>query len=267
MGALCSSDDKEGGHALGEAQAQAYSVGSAQSSPTAARVITKKMPPSWTEKITRQKMKEIHGEKVFASVNDYEAARASLIARENAQAFDGRAIATASAGEKRANELVAAIRKSDETDIYEAMRDRHGLQRAPADHFLGNVDLINKTELLKVAKRMPKGAHLHCHFNSCLRPEFLIQHARGREAMYIRSTCPLTSAAAMAQAEISFLIQAPQPEGVSLFSENYVSQTWTRYTKFCEEFDGGIKGAEDWLVIKMLLNEEEVYNTYQTGTG
>lgn len=267
MGALCSSDDKEGGHALDEAQAQAYSVGSTQSSPPAARVITKRMPPSWiTEKVTRQKMKEIHGE-VFATVNEYEAARASLIARENAQAFDGRAIATASAVEKRANELVAAIRKTDDADVYGSLRDRHGRKRAAADHFLGNVDLINKTELLRVVKRMPKGAHLHCHFNSCLRPEFLIQHARGRESMYIRSTCPLTSEAAMLQAEISFLVQAPQPEGVSLFSENYVPQTWTRYTKFCEEFEGGIESAEEWLVTKMLLNEEEVYNTYQTGTG
>jgi adenosine deaminase CECR1 len=223
------------------------------------------MPPS-AEKVTRQKMKEIHGEKAFASMDEYEAARASLIARENAQAFDGRAIATASAGEKRANELVVAILKSDEIDVYGTMRDKNGRQRSAADHFLGNVDLINKTELLKVAKRMPKGAHLHCHFNSCLRPEFLIQHARGRKSMYIRSTCPLTSQEAMLQAEISFLVQAPQPEGVSLFSENYVPQTWTRYTKFCEGFQGGIEGAEDWLVTKMLLNEEEVYSTYQTGT-
>jgi succinate dehydrogenase (ubiquinone) flavoprotein subunit len=61
-----------------------------------------------------------------------------------------------------------------------------------ADHFLGNVDLINKTKLLKVAKRMPKGAHLHCHFNSCLRPEFLLEQARGRESMYFRTSADTT---------------------------------------------------------------------------
>jgi adenosine deaminase CECR1 len=226
------------------------------------------MPTSWiAEKVTRQKMKEINGETTFATVQSYEEARATLIARENLQAFDGRAIAIASDLEKRANEVVIAIRKADEKDVYGALRDSNGRQRKVADHFLGNVDLINKTELLKIAKRMPKGAHLHCHFNSCLRPEFLIQHARGRESMYIRSTCPLSSPQAMQQAEISFLVQAPQPDGVNLFDENYVAQSWMKYTKFCDAFPGGgLEAAEKWLIWKMLLNEEEVHNTYQTGT-
>lgn len=225
------------------------------------------MPPSWiTEKVTRQKMREINGETTFTTVQSYEEARAVLIARENSQAFDGRAVATASDLEKRANELISAIRKNDEKDVYGALRDRNGRQRTVADHFLGNVDLINKTELLKVAKKMPKGAHLHCHFNSCLRPEFLLEHARGREAMYIRSTCPLTSEQAMQQAEISFLVQPPQPEGVNLFSEDYVPQSWMRYPKFCTIFPGGLEAAEKWLISKMLLNEEEVYDIYQTGT-
>jgi len=211
-------------------------------------------------------MREVNGETTFTSVASYEEARAALIDRENAQAFDGRAVATASDLEKRANELIGAIRKGDERNVYGALRDKNGRQRAVADHFLGNVDLINKTELLKVAKKMPKGAHLHCHFNSCLRPEFLLEHARGKESMYIRSTSPLTNEQAMQQAEISFLVQPPQPDGVNLFSEDYVTQSWMKYPKFCEVFPGGLVAAEKWLVWKMLLNEEEVYNTYQTGT-
>jgi adenosine deaminase CECR1 len=261
MGALCSVD--RGGHAPNEAPDQAYTPDSAHSP----RVIHKKMPSSWiAEKVTRQKMREINGEITFTTVQSYEEARAALIARENSQAFDERAVATASDLEKRANELISAIRKNDEKDVYGALRDRNGRQRTVADHFLGNVDLINKTDLLKVAKKMPKGAHLHCHFNSCLRPEFLLEHARGREAMYIRSTCPLTSEQAMQQAEISFLVQPPQPEGVNLFSENYVPQSWMRYPKFCAIFPGGHEAAEKWLIWKMLLNEEEVYHIYQTGT-
>jgi adenosine deaminase CECR1 len=112
-------------------------------------------------------------------VQSYEEARAALIATENSQAFDGQAVAAALAIEKRANELVGAIRKEDEKEIYGKLKDKDGRQRVVANHFLGNVDLINKTELLKVAKKMPKGAHLHCHFNSCLRPEFLLEQARG----------------------------------------------------------------------------------------
>jgi adenosine deaminase CECR1 len=261
MGALCSA--YRAGHAPNEAPNQAYLPVSAHSP----RLIQKKMPPSWiTEKVTRQRMRETNGETTFTSVQGYEEARTALIARENSQAFDGRAVANASNIEIRANEIIGEIRKSDERDVYGALRDKHGRQRTVADHFLGNVDLINKTELLKVAKRMPKGAHLHCHFNSCLRPEFLLEQARGRESMYIRSTCPLTSEQAMQQAEISFLVQPPQPEGVNLFSEDYVTQSWMKYPIFCEVFPGGLVAAEKWLSWKMLFNEEEVYNTYQTGT-
>ena len=263
MGALCSVD--RAGHALNEALDQAYSPDNSAAAHSP-RLIHKKMPSSWTEKVTRQKMREINGETTFTSVQGYEEARAALIARENSQAFDGRAVATASDVEKRANELISAIRKKDERDVYGALRDRHGRQRTVADHFLGNIDLINRTELLKVAMKMPKGAHLHCHFNSCLRPEFLLEQARGRESMYIRSTCPLRSDQAMEQAEISFLVQPPQPEGVNLFSEDYVAQSWMRYPKFCEVFPGGLEAAEKWLSWKMLFKEEEVYNTFQTGT-
>jgi len=261
MGALCSVFR---GHAPNEAPDQAYSPDSSHSP----RLIHKKMAPSWiTEKVTRQKMREINGETTFTSVQGYQEARAALIALENSQAFDGRAAATASDLEKRANEIVAAIRKNDEKDVYGAFRDKRGRERTVAGHFLCNVDLINKTELLKVAKKMPKGAHLHCHFNSCLRPEFLLEHARGRKSMYIRSTCALTGEEAMQLAEISFLVQPPQPDGVDLFSENYVSQSWMRYPKFCEVFPGGLAAAEKWLKSKMIFNEEEVYNTFQTGTG
>lgn len=206
-------------------------------------------------------------EKTWTSVQSYEEARAALIAKENSQAFDGQAVAAASDIQKRANELVGVIRKKDEEEIYGKLKDKDGQQRVVADHFLGNVDLINKTELLKVTQRMPKGAHLHCHFNSCLRPEFLLEQARGRESMYIRSTCPLITEKAKKDAEISFLVQPPQPEGVNLFSEDYVPQSWMNYPKFCEEFQGGVAAAEEWLISKILLNEEEVHNTYQTGTG
>jgi hypothetical protein len=76
--------------------------------------------------------------------------------------------------------------------------------------------------------------------------------------MYIRSTCALISDEAKREAEISFLVQPPQPEGVNLFSEGYVAESWMKYPKFCEVFPGGAPEAEKWLISKMLLNEEEV---------
>jgi hypothetical protein len=34
-----------------------------------------------------------------------------------------------------------------------------------------------------------------------------------------------------------------------------------KYPEFCEAYPGGTPEAEKWLISKMLLNEEEVYNT------
>jgi hypothetical protein len=39
-----------------------------------------------------------------------------------------------------------------------------------------------------------------------------------------------------------------------------------KYPKFCEIYPGGTLEAEKWLISKMLLNEDELCNIYQTGT-
>jgi adenosine deaminase CECR1 len=90
--------------------------------------------------------------KTWTSVQSYEEACTALIAKENSQAFDRQAVATASDIEKQANKLISAIRKEDQKEIYN--KDKR--QQVVAGHFLSNVNLINKTELLKVAKKMLK---------------------------------------------------------------------------------------------------------------
>ena len=139
-----------------------------------------KFPGKGIENVTRQKIREINGEKSWASVQSYEEVRMALIVTENSQAFDGQAVVAASALEKRANELVGAIRKEDEKEIYCKLKDKDGRQRVVVGHFLSNVNLINETSP-QSSKEGAQRAYLHCHFNSCLRPEFPIEHARGRE--------------------------------------------------------------------------------------
>jgi adenosine deaminase CECR1 len=235
--------------------------------PAPAQVLPKKMHSNWfPEKLTRQKTKEIKGTAPFKSVTDYNAAVNSLIAREAALGFDGHATATASDIEKQANAILMAIKKRDEIEVYSKYGDKAGRTRVPGDHFLGVVDIINKTELLKVAHMMPKGAHLHCHFNSCLLPTFLIQIAKDIKAMHIRSTLPLSSQENKALAEISFQTMPPQ-EPANLFDPNYKPLSWMNYQEFWRAFQGGYPAAEAWLVSKMLLTEQEAHELNQTGKG
>lgn len=233
-----------------------------------------KMHPAWnsekgTEKITRQRMKKLSGEQNFSSPDDYDRARHAILKLEAKQAFDWNVHFHATELEKEATRIVKAIRAYDTTACYKHVTDKNGKTRLPAGHFLGNINMINESELLKVAREFPKGAHLHCHYNSCLPPSFLIKHARNVETMWIKSSCSLKTDEDKRKAEIQFQVQndprmqhPPLPVG-RLMDEDYPQWAWQLYSEFREDF-GGDEEVEAWLCSKMLLNEEEVYGIHQT---
>ncbi|KAH8811980.1 adenosine deaminase family protein-like protein [Xylogone sp. PMI_703] len=228
----------------------------------------------------------------FQDRDEYEKARSRLQQVERSLAFNAHVKKARNAAiEAEAAELVKKIRAYDWDHTYRPV-DAHGRPtgtRTEGEHFLGNVDLINKTELFKVARRMPKGAHLHVHFNACLPAEFLIREARDVEAMYIRSTLPLTSEENFDKCRISFMVQTPfeathlkngngevEPVGLgNIFANDYIPNRWMRYKDFQKKFhikrgedvESSIEAVEEWLVHKMHISEEEAHNTRQTGRG
>ncbi|RFU31641.1 hypothetical protein B7463_g4687, partial [Scytalidium lignicola] len=234
----------------------------------------------------------IVGDPEFQDVAAYDKARNQLKEAEKALAFDAHVKKARNADvEEKAAKLVKKIRAYDWDHTYKPV-DSHGHStgtRTEGQHFLGNVDLINQTELLRVAKRMPKGAHLHVHFNSCLPAEFLIREARDVDAMYIRSTLPLTTPENWKECRISFMVQTlyeathiKNSEGemehvglADIFSPHYIHNRWMRYKDFQNKFqikhgedmESSIEVVESWLVQKMHISEEEAHNTKQTGRG
>ncbi|KAI9729647.1 MAG: hypothetical protein M1818_008450 [Claussenomyces sp. TS43310] len=258
MGTFCSISADRAGHEPEEAASQKVRP-----------VFMSKMPPTWiTEKITRQKMREMVETSALTNAQTYHERRDALILEERSCAFDASAQQNATSLEKEAARIVKAIRADDVVKVYATEKDSHGNHRSVADHFIGNVEIINKTELIKVAKQLPKGAHLHCHYNSCLPPKFLIEHARSVEMMWIKSTESLSTDAGRKRAEIQFQVQEPpsllvpaQVEG-DLLAADYVSGAWMNYQNFQKAF-GGTGAAEKWLESKMLLTEDEVYGVDQ----
>ncbi|KAM0195396.1 hypothetical protein ACHAPC_000591 [Botrytis cinerea] len=228
----------------------------------------------------------------FDTPEDYNKALQALQLVERRTAFDAKAEELASDVEKRAAKIVQRIRNYDWDNTYGKSVDAKGLatgKRTQGEHFLGNVDLINRTELMKIAKRMPKGAHLHIHFNSCLPARFLIKQARDIDAMYIRSTLPLTSPENYTASRISFMVMTPH-EATHVKGEeketyvplgdvtdiDYVSNRWMPYKQFQRQFNfidengerlSGTSGAETWLERKMLISEDEAHGCSQTGRG
>jgi hypothetical protein len=89
-------------------------------------------------------------------VQSYKEARAALIAAENSQAFDGQAVAAASAIEKRANELVGAIIKRIQRKFIASSKTRMDDSGSWRVTSLA-MSISSMRQLLKVAEKMPKG--------------------------------------------------------------------------------------------------------------
>jgi adenosine deaminase CECR1 len=285
MGVLCSTAvDKDGDDPPMESKAPA------QIRPQSSRRL-RKMPQSGRPATrSQQHWRALISNRDFETPEAYGKALENLQAAEKAIAFDAEVTASSSSIEKQAAVLVRKLKAYDWEHTYGPLRDAQSGRRTEGEHFLGNVDLINQTELIKVAKRMPKGAHLHIHFNACLPARFLIQQARDIDAMYIRSDLPLTTDENWEACRISFMVMTldeathtKDANGVKTYvplgdvwDENYEPNRWMSYKKFQRHFkytdrSGHVlrntHGAETWLEQKMIISEEEAHNVHQSSKG
>ena len=206
----------------------------------------------------------------------YEIARAELVRREQKLAFDHPACSKATALELRASAIVAAARAHDDSTIFSPAPARIGYggqrhKRFAGDHFLGNMDLIQQTSLLRIARHMPKGAHLHIHFNACLLPRVLLGIAAQTERMYIFSDVPL-SQDTWDSCMLEFSVLAPGAEHIrpgNLFDPAYQSKQTMKLGDFLASFPQGQVGcpALTWLENKLTFGEAETHDVCQTSIG
>lgn len=228
-------------------------------------------------------------EKRFVDDKDYERQRAELIAREASLSWDFICKRDASPTEEKANQILQAMRKHDDENVYGKEPSRGGYRgqehkRFMGDHFLYNVDLINKTLLYQVAKKMPKGAHLHIHFNANLEPSFLINIAKNMERMFITSDIPLVREGDQSEpgyydnfdrSRIRFTMLSKENEEQTgtgnLFDPNYVAGKWQpmSFQRFLKDFGQYYTkcSADQWLIDKLVFHEEEAHGWLQTSEG
>jgi adenosine deaminase CECR1 len=214
-----------------------------------------------------------------ATALDYFAMRQQLVDDERTLDFEHAARARATPLELRADGIVQALKLRDQASVYACAEPRHGYRgqlhpRFPGDHFLSNVPLIDRTALHAVARRMPKGAHLHIHFNACLLPHVLLDIAKGMDRMFITSDLPLLPDADFVnfdKCEIQFSILPPQKElPGNLFSRDYQPRQTMRYRDFLELFPQKYSttvSPEQWLMGKLVFEEKEAHNSMQTASG
>jgi hypothetical protein len=189
----------------------------------------------------------------------------------------------------------------DDCAAIKGREQRH--PRFQGDHFLTNANLIThgkgvecQNHLFRIARRMPKAAHLHIHFNSCLLPKVLLGLAEEQDHMFIRTSLPLTGAENLYHCEVQFCIlpkhKIPRPGDVydkRDYDQEDQSGTWTKWMKynsvpgrssqwptaptFLGKWDDHVcrwaKGvtAQDWLTAKLVFNDDEAHNEHQTQKG
>ncbi|KAH7151685.1 hypothetical protein B0J13DRAFT_246328 [Dactylonectria estremocensis] len=214
----------------------------------------------------------------YDSVDHYHAMRSQLLDREKTLDFDYGCRKQSSPDERRAEAIIQRLKREDGAGIYDAAPPRTGFggQKHPrfaGDHFLSNLPLINQTALFDVARHMPKGAHLHIHFNACLAPNVLLNIAKGMERMFITSNIPLVPDNGYANydcCEIQFSLMSPEKEKPGdLFSDTYESRQTMKFQQFLNMFPKHYNKvtAEEWLLNKLIFDEQETHNHLQTAAG
>ncbi|KAJ4177457.1 hypothetical protein NW755_013837 [Fusarium falciforme] len=210
---------------------------------------------------------------------DYFKLRQSIVTCERTLDFDHPCRRGATPDERRADAIIQELKRRDEANVYEKAPSRTGYggqlhPRFPGDHFLSNKSLIDQTDLFAVARRMPKGGHLHIHFNACLAPHVLLNIAKDMDRMFITSDLPLVSdddCSNFDRCEIQFSLLSPEKETPgNLFSATYKARQTMKLSRFLEMFPQiYTKGAtaDEWLLEKLMFHEEEAHNSLQTACG
>lgn len=220
----------------------------------------------------------LNPESGFTSEADYFAVRQRAQERQRARGFDYACYSRRSVLEEKAEGILQFLRARDKADVYDAAPPRVGFggQRHPrfaGDHFLSNEELVRKTALFNVASHLPKGAHLHIHFNACLAPHVLLNIAKGMDRMFITSDLPLVEDHGHInynRCEIQFSLMSPEKESPGdLFSAAYQPRQTMRFSDFLNKFSACYPhlSADEWLLNKLVFAEEEAHNYLQTAEG
>lgn len=219
--------------------------------------------------------------------NDYAEQRASLLSAERDTAWDEPARLRASQSEKHAAEIIKTIREDERRNLFGNVpgetipgpetRDMGG-------KFLVNLPQIEQSKIYEIAKAMPKGCHLHVHFNAEIPSELLLVKARELPGtVFVRSSMPLVSLEDFDDAEIVFGILPDDHVSVDIFDPAYRpewkaagSQPWMKWRSFQDVFpeklsnksgDESLTPAEAWARDKIVLSNEKVNAGDQTCNG
>lgn len=245
-----------------------------------------------------QHLKDSETSKIYGKDRD------QLLAAERKVAWDRKARCSASSVEIEAGRILLKIREHERNDesLYGNIAGEAVPQPNTRDmggRFLVNRERIEKSKLFKIAREMPKGAHLHIHFNTALPPGTLLMYARNvQKTMFIRSNRPLVRPSDFHDVEteivMSVLPNDDRIERGNLFSQEYNpdwasrqprSDCWMSFVDFRRQFPTGLQLEDDdpedrlheqalgldlaerWVCEKMMITTKEAYDRQTTNAA
>lgn len=225
------------------------------------------------------------------SIGGYHDDRKRLLDAESEQSWDHDAKSSSSTLEHQANGIFRMIRENERTLLF---GDRPGEHLPAPDtrdmggRFLVNKDRIEASRIYQIAKRIPKGCHLHVHMNSELPIECLLCNIRRLpQTMFIKSSRRLVDPEDFSIAEILFDVFPEDHPQVDIFTAKEFNpgtcadenDSWMKWAVFRQSFPGGsalsdtetnntrLDAAELWISSKITFNADRAYNTMQTLNG
>lgn len=203
----------------------------------------------------------------------YDEQLSTLLLAERSTSLNAAAIDESSPIERQAARIVQAVKEHERHNVYqdvasESLPSSGSLEMG--GQYLTNRATIEESTLFDIVRRLPKGADLHVHYNSCLPPEFFLQKARNMQTMFVKSSKALVDEEDYFQAEIIFnVLPANTPVAAAdLFQHSYTPGGWMTWLRFCDRFRE-IHGreAEDWIQERLVITEEEAYGVRATHNG
>lgn len=221
----------------------------------------------------------------------YDERRQQLLFTERESAWDASARRRASPAEMEAQRIIFKIRECERTDpeLYgnlpsESVPDPERT-RDMGGRFLVNKPRIERSKIFAIVTQMPKGAHLHIHFNSEIPPEILFPHAGSAEmanTMFVRTSRYLCEKSDFLDAEIVFNVLPADTQKANCFSPEYNpdfkdthNSPWMLWSEFRKRFPPGVQPekhpeldhAESWAREKMIITLIDAYSDRQTHNG
>ncbi|KAM5472592.1 putative adenosine deaminase [Microsporum ferrugineum] len=164
----------------------------------------------------------------------------------------------------RACAIVSQIRKAEHASIWKHDPSRpdkeEGVELYPGMMFGLAKRKLESTDLWKIAKRMPKGALLHCHLGAMVEVDWLFERVLHVEGLHVCASEALDTETARARAVVLFKYVTPRPGAskTSIWSSEYQANTYVPACHAADTFPAtGREGFVAWLTDRSVISERE----------